>query len=225
MTFLTAKSLKMDDLEIIQTPQFREYVFWKNPDIKFQELEYKCSRATSRQHLFAILKSVLYDGKRFHFQDYHEYYIKLVNNIMNSNKLKKTPNLLTIFIPHAKNEYDILMTEYMLFSLTHVLTVYGIHYDIIRQTKEQGDVTKFEFDNFTINLGGWIVPSNKFDDDYLLLCKQGITNHKDVSDFIHKLESTFYITSLEMDSTNKEKAIAERAEQRLHGFDQDTYIE
>lgn len=225
MTFLTAKSSKMDDLEIIQSPQFREYVFWKNPDIKFQELEYKCSRATNKTHLFALLKSMLYDGKRFHFQDYHEYYIKLVDNLLKSNKLKKTQNLLTIFIPHAKNEYDILMTEYMLFSLTHVLTVYGIHYDVKRQTKEQANITKFEFDEFTINLGGWIVESNKFDDDYLLICRDKITNHKDVSNFIHKLESTFYITSLQMDNTNKERAIAERTEQKLHRFDQDIYIE
>lgn len=178
----------MEDLQIIQNPSFREYLLWKNQNINYNNLLKRVSKATNRSHLFGIMKSVIYDGNRFQFQDYHEHYLKLVPT------LKKKE--IVIFVPHAKNEFDKILVEKRLFEFCHVLMVYEKVPKIIRQTKEMTEV------NCDINLGGWILKTPGINDDFLDIVFSRKVD-KPILDFIHKIEA--YSFMVELDDNDHEK--------------------
>ena len=90
-------------LEDCQSSTFREYLLWKNQNLNVGLLINKLAKSKNVAHFLAILKSALYDSKRFQFLDFSYRFIDL---IYSDKKLYDSPEIL-IFVPDLKmKEFD-----------------------------------------------------------------------------------------------------------------------
>lgn len=155
---------------------FREYLIWKEPNLKMKELLNRLGKADNSEHIINILKNVLYAGNRFQFYDYTAYYLELLITHPTLSKLTE----ITVYWQHKYlSDFDTMIISRMLFYLEQSAIVLG------KTLKITDDI------NADINLTGWIETNRGYNDDYLNVCFHNKAHKKPIK-LIHYLESRFY---------------------------------
>lgn len=168
-------------IKYVQSATFREYLLWKNENLNVGNLIERVLRAKNENHLLGILKSCLFDGTRFQFQDYSLQFI----DIMFSNESLLKANEILIYYPTDKKcEFDILMCEKRIFELQNVILSFG------KTSKITHDETEF-----AINPCSWIKRNKGINSDYLDLCFRNDYDKKIIK-FIHNVENYTFMASL-----------------------------
>lgn len=176
----------MDDklekiLKYSQSKTFREYLLWKNQDINIGNLIERLMNAKSENHLYSILKSVLYNANRFQFQDYS---LQFIDIICSDEKLLNTNEILIYYPTDKKCEFDILMCEKRIFELENVILAFG------KKSKITHDETEF-----AINPCSWIKRNKGINSDFLDICFRHQYD-RNISKFIHYVESYAFMSVL-----------------------------
>lgn len=179
---------KIEDMkELCQSSTFREYLLWKNQNINYSNLLSRLSLAKSPKHFLGIMKSVLYDSKRFQFQDYS---MRFIDMIYGNDSLMKSEEITVIVPSNRHDEFDNLMLQKLLFEFTNVAKSFG------KSLKIVDDKGLEELVESAVNIGGWMTHTKGINVDFLEICfRNGF--EKRVVKFIHKIESFNFMSQFE----------------------------
>ena len=173
--------------ELCQSSTFREYLLWKNQNINYSNLLSRLSLAKSPNHFLGIMKSVLYDSKRFQF---HDYSMQFIDMIYGNDALMKSKEITVIVPSNKHDEFDNLMLQKLLFEFNNVAKSFG------KSLKIVDDKGLEEFAENSVNIGGWMIHTKGINVDFLEICfRNGF--EKRVVKFIHKIESFNFMSQFE----------------------------